>query len=274
MPGAQERILRRRIKSVQNTKKITRAMELIAATRVVKAQQRANESRPVQRADHRGHPRPRRRRAPTSTIRCCVRSTTVQQDRRRGASRPTVAWPARTTRRSSAMAEREIQAARAEGKRLRAGHRRPEGEGLLPLPPLSDRRRPSRASPTTRRTRTPVRWPPRSPTLFVNGGCDRVDLVYTRFISLGTQEAVVRRFLPARDRGTRVAADGRARPAEFEFEPSPTRCSRRCCPATSRARLYRRPARRRGLGARHPPAGHEVRHGQRRGADHQAHPRR
>ena len=46
MPGGQERILRRRINSVQSTKKITRAMELIAATRVVKAMQRANAARP------------------------------------------------------------------------------------------------------------------------------------------------------------------------------------------------------------------------------------
>jgi len=38
--GGQERILRGRIKSVQATKKITRAMELIAASRIVKAQQR------------------------------------------------------------------------------------------------------------------------------------------------------------------------------------------------------------------------------------------
>ena len=49
MPGGQERILRRRIKSVQSTKKITRAMELIAATRVVKAQQRANAAKPYSR---------------------------------------------------------------------------------------------------------------------------------------------------------------------------------------------------------------------------------
>src|SRR4028119_2284192 len=40
MAGGQERILRGRIKSVQATKKITRAMELIAASGVVKAQQR------------------------------------------------------------------------------------------------------------------------------------------------------------------------------------------------------------------------------------------
>ena len=38
MAGGQERILRRRIKTVQSTKKITRAMELIAASRIVKAQ--------------------------------------------------------------------------------------------------------------------------------------------------------------------------------------------------------------------------------------------
>ena len=46
MPGAKERELRRRIGSVQSTKKITRAMELIAATRVVKAMHRANEAKP------------------------------------------------------------------------------------------------------------------------------------------------------------------------------------------------------------------------------------
>ena len=49
MPGGQERILRRRINSVQSTKKITRAMELIAATRVVKAMQRADAARPYSR---------------------------------------------------------------------------------------------------------------------------------------------------------------------------------------------------------------------------------
>jgi len=44
--GAQLREARRRIKSVQSTKKITRAMELIAASRIVKAQQRIAASRP------------------------------------------------------------------------------------------------------------------------------------------------------------------------------------------------------------------------------------
>jgi F-type H+-transporting ATPase subunit gamma len=48
--GAQLREARRRIKSVQSTKKITRAMELIAASRIVKAQQRIAASRPYAEA--------------------------------------------------------------------------------------------------------------------------------------------------------------------------------------------------------------------------------
>ena len=46
MAGGQERILRRRIRSVQATKKITRAMELIAASRIVRAQQRVHAAAP------------------------------------------------------------------------------------------------------------------------------------------------------------------------------------------------------------------------------------
>src|SRR5258708_36621827 len=46
MAGGQERVLRRRIRSVQSTKKITKAMELIAASRIVKAQQRVAAARP------------------------------------------------------------------------------------------------------------------------------------------------------------------------------------------------------------------------------------
>jgi F-type H+-transporting ATPase subunit gamma len=48
--GAQLREYRRRIKSVNSTKKITRAMELIAAARIAKAQQRITASRPYAEA--------------------------------------------------------------------------------------------------------------------------------------------------------------------------------------------------------------------------------
>ena len=46
MAGGQERVLKRRIRTVQSTKKITRAMELIAASRIVKAQARVKGARP------------------------------------------------------------------------------------------------------------------------------------------------------------------------------------------------------------------------------------
>ena len=48
--GAQLRVYRRRIKSVNSTKKITKAMELIAASRIVKAQQRVAASTPYAEA--------------------------------------------------------------------------------------------------------------------------------------------------------------------------------------------------------------------------------
>src|SRR4051812_34420209 len=44
--GAQLRVYRRRIRSVGSTKKITKAMELIAASRIVKAQNRMNAAKP------------------------------------------------------------------------------------------------------------------------------------------------------------------------------------------------------------------------------------
>jgi len=46
MAGGQERVLRRRIRSVQSTKKITKAMELIAASQIVRAQGRIVANRP------------------------------------------------------------------------------------------------------------------------------------------------------------------------------------------------------------------------------------
>ncbi len=46
MAGGQERILRRRIKSVQATRKITKAMELIAASQIARATARISANRP------------------------------------------------------------------------------------------------------------------------------------------------------------------------------------------------------------------------------------
>jgi len=46
VPAGQERLLRHRIRSVRSTQKITRAMELIAASRIVRAQQAIVAARP------------------------------------------------------------------------------------------------------------------------------------------------------------------------------------------------------------------------------------
>ena len=46
MASAELRAIRRRIRSVESTKKITRAMELIAASRIAKARERVSASRP------------------------------------------------------------------------------------------------------------------------------------------------------------------------------------------------------------------------------------
>ncbi|MHB1517970.1 MAG: ATP synthase F1 subunit gamma [Acidimicrobiales bacterium] len=48
MAGGQERVLRRRIKSIRSTQKITKAMELIAASQIVRAQGRIAAARPYQ----------------------------------------------------------------------------------------------------------------------------------------------------------------------------------------------------------------------------------
>ena len=50
MAGGQERVLRRRIRSVESTKKITRSFELIAASQIVRAQGRIAGSRPYIKA--------------------------------------------------------------------------------------------------------------------------------------------------------------------------------------------------------------------------------
>ena len=66
--GAQLRVYRQKIKSAQTTKKITRAMELIAASRIQKAQARVAASDAV---FDRHHARRLGRRDATRTSRTC-----------------------------------------------------------------------------------------------------------------------------------------------------------------------------------------------------------
>jgi len=76
--------------------------------------------------------------------------------------------------------------------------------------------------------------------LFESGEIDRVELVYTEFISIGSQKVVVRRFLPLES--TEVMAEeghGEAGAvASFEFEPSPEAVLEALLPRYVEARLF------------------------------------
>ncbi len=220
MPGGAERILRRRINTVSNTKKITRAMELIAATRVARAQQRARAARPYSEqltgviedlaaggadVDH-----PLLRQAESVDR---VAFIICAGDRGlAGAYNSSVIKTG----------EREIQAHRADGGdyriisvgkktreyfEFRGYHIDADFEGFTDNPSFENARAIARS----------VR------ELFDSGEVDQVELIYTEFVSMGTQRPVVRRFLPLESTATiSEAGGGRAEAlVGFSFEPSP-----------------------------------------------------
>ncbi|HLU41991.1 MAG TPA: F0F1 ATP synthase subunit gamma [Microthrixaceae bacterium] len=235
MAGAQERILRRRIASTQNMKKITRAMELIAATRVVKAQGRANEARPY--AEHItqviqdlaaagaevDHPLLR----PLEEV-SKVGIVVLAADRGlAGAYNSNVIKAA----------EREVHAARTEGQdyALVTVGRKAKAYFAFRHYPIEASYEGFSETPSFEDAATVAA---RVADLYINGGCDRVDLVYTRFISMGSQEVVVRRFLPL-ESGERIAEAGDAQAtAGFEFEPSPAAVLETLLPRYVESRLF------------------------------------
>ena len=93
--GAQLRVYRRRIKSVQSTKKITRAMELIAASRIAKAQAAVSGCQAVHARDHQGD-LGARVAVDRSTTRSSPRRTTPPAPPC-SSSPATAGWPAATT---------------------------------------------------------------------------------------------------------------------------------------------------------------------------------
>ena len=237
MPGGAERILRRRIGSVKNTKKITRAMELIAATRVARAQQRARAARPYSEqltgvienlaaggaeVDH-----PLLRQADK-----VERVAFVICAGDRGMAGPYNAQVLRS-------AEREIQALRAEGgdyriiaigKKVRDyfSFRNYNIDssflGFTDNPTFDD------ARDIAHRVRE----------LFDANEVDQVELIYTEFVSLGTQRAVVRRFLPLESIDVMAEEGGgeAAALAGFSFEPSAEGVLHDLLPRYVEARLF------------------------------------
>jgi len=237
MPGGAERVLRRRINSVKNTKKITRAMELIAATRVAKAQQRSRAARPYSEqltsviedlaaggADV-DHPLLRRVENPTS-----VGFVVCAGDR--GLAGPYNASILRS-------AEAEIQAVRSSGGSYSLicigrkvtdyfsfrGYEIDTSYGGFTDNPTYEN-----ARDVARRVRD----------LFDDGAVDQIDLIYTEFVSLGTQTPVVRRFLPLESTAVMAESGGGDKEAlaNVSFEPSPEGVLEDLLPRYVEARLF------------------------------------
>lgn len=235
MAGAQERVLRRRIGSTQNMKKITRAMELISATRVTKAQQAANDARPY--AEHItqvisdlaaggaevDHPLLRPVDDPQK-----VGVVVISADRGLAGAFNSAVIKA---------AEREVQDARSVGQdyalvtvgrkaadyfRFRNYDIEANYSGFSDKPTFED------AATVAARVSD----------LFINGGCDRILLVYTRFVSLGSQEPVVRRFLPLESSDSIATGGDREARAGFEFEPGAAQVLESLLPRYVESRLF------------------------------------
>jgi F-type H+-transporting ATPase subunit gamma len=237
MAGGQERALRRRIRSVQSTKKITRAMELIAATRVVKAQQRASAAKPYSRMI-------------TQVIENLAAGGTevkhpllreVTDVKRVGIIAITSDRGLAGAYNSSVIraAERELMAHELEGHdysliligkkaesyfRFRNYRIDAAFTGISDTPKYEDAR--AVAEKVT--------------SMFESGHIDIVQLVYTEFLSAGSQRVAVRRFLPL-ESTEQIAAQGQgdqSATASVEFEPSAEAVLEALLPRYVEARLF------------------------------------
>jgi F-type H+-transporting ATPase subunit gamma len=234
MAGGKERVLRRRIKSVQSTKKITKAMELIAASRILKAQQRVNAARPYSEQI-------------TNVIRNLA-AAGAGQGSALLEQRPavnTVALVVVSADRGLCggyntnvirAAERELARVRAEGKQARlvtigkkaTAYFRFRGfelddsfTGFSEEPTYDDARRVAEAVVAR----------------FESGEYDQVELFFTQFISAGVQRVVQRRFVPLETDVLEDAAAG-GPSADYEFEPGPGEILDRLLPRYAEARLF------------------------------------
>ena len=241
MASGQERVLRRRIKSIQSTKKITRAMELIAASRIVKAQQRVAAARPYSEqitavmanlaAGGAGLDHPLlQERDPIRKVGFSI----ISADRGlAGAYNSTVI---RT-------GERALLAHQAEGRdyELTLSGRKAEGyfryreyrigdsfSGYAEVPSYEDARRVAQAAME--------RYEKGSGE---EGGVDQVELIYTRFFSMGTQRVVNVRLLPLEKEILEDAASAGDGPqAAYEFEPEPAQILERLLPRYVEGRVF------------------------------------
>jgi F-type H+-transporting ATPase subunit gamma len=217
--GAQLRAVRRRIRSVQSTAKITRAQELIASSRIIKAQQRLHAAAPYAREI-------------TRAVEAVVSlSENVDHPLTRPVTNPTrAALLILTSDRGfcggyNANVLREAQGLRAllEGSgvepvtfvagRKGIGWHRFRGRQLAAeWSGFSDTPRQVNAAEITQALIDAYLAPTE------DGGVDEIHVVYTEFVSMLTQRPVVRRLLPLEIEEAGEAPSGPL--PIYEFEPS------------------------------------------------------
>jgi F-type H+-transporting ATPase subunit gamma len=206
MAGGQERILRRRIRSIQSTKKITKAMELIAASQIIRAQGRIAAARPYEAGMARivleaasGDPVAAGHLLGTPETIEKVAVLSMAADRGLCGGYNTAVFRA---------TDRHLVAAESEGVqyrlftvgkkaqrffRFRGREVEQSFTGFSERPTFEDAREVAAAVLTP----------------FANGEVDQVMIVSTRFLSAGTQRVEVRQLLPLVDpRQLPASADG------------------------------------------------------------------
>lgn len=219
--GAQIRVYRQRIRSVSATKKITRAMELMAAARVVKAQQAVRESTPYARAITRA----------VSAVATFSNEDHLLTTEKEKVTRAAVVIITSDRGLAGAYSSSVLK----ESERLIA-RLREEGKEAVPyllgrkaLGYYKFRQRTFAADwtgdsekPTFERAREIGERLVGDFLLDTEseGGVDEVHIVYSRFVSMVTQEPEVIRLLPLEIvEGTEPPAEGDLFPL-YEFEPS------------------------------------------------------
>ena len=237
MASGQERVLKRRIKSVQSTKKITKAMELISASRIAKAQERVQAARPYSEritevirnlaaAGAGGDSPLLNPRDEITTVAYVV----VAADRGlAGGYNSAVIRGAERAMAADKEAGRET-ALITVGKKATGYFRFRGYELAASFGGFTD-------NPTYEDAREVARHVAER---FDSGEYSEVRLAYTRFITMGTQEALVVPYMPLDTTSiTGEGAEGTDAPAaDYEFEPNPTEILERLLPRYAEARLF------------------------------------
>ncbi|HUK73724.1 MAG TPA: F0F1 ATP synthase subunit gamma [Streptosporangiaceae bacterium] len=236
--GAQLRAVRRRIRSIKSTAKITRAQEMIAASRILKAQQRVQEAGPyareitraveavVSRSHSVHHPLTTE---PDNPTRAAVMILTSDGGFAGG-------YNANVLREQQALAglldKRGIEPVTyVAGNKGIVWHRFRDREMAGQWSGISDRPRHEDAQMITAELLEAFNQPSS------DGGVDEIHLVYTEFVSMLTQNPVVRRILPLEIEETTEEPPGGPVPI-YDFEPSPEAVLDALLPAYVQSRLY------------------------------------